>query len=117
MRRTAARVAAAAGVVLASAGAGLGAWLLTRGGDDTPFKQWAANHIWLAQRTGGSPLHGVEVTSRIVFGKEAKDLTTAEQFVLASAVNKPIILLEGNEKLNEVRLDRWRYITEVRAKN
>ena len=89
---------------------------LTRGGDDTPLRQWAANHIWLAQRTGGAPLHGVEVTSRIVFGKEAKDLTAAEQFVLASAVNKPIILLEGNEKLNEVRLDRWRYITEVRAR-
>ncbi len=89
---------------------------LTRGGDDTRLKQWAANHIWLAQRTGGQPLHGVEVTSRIVFGKEAKDLSTAEQFVLASAVNKPIILLEGNEKLNEVRLDRWRYITEVRAR-
>lgn len=89
---------------------------LTRGGDDTKLKQWAANHIWLAQRTGGQPLHGVEVTSRIVFGKEAKDLSTAEQFVLASAVNKPIILLEGNDKLNEVRLDRWRYITEVRAR-
>ena len=89
---------------------------LTRGGDDTRLKQWAANHIWLAQRTGGQPLHGVEVTSRIVFGKEAKDLSVAEQFVLASAVNKPIILLEGNEKLNEVRLDRWRYITEVRAR-
>ena len=26
---------------------------LTRGGDATPLKQWAANHIWLAQRTGG----------------------------------------------------------------
>lgn len=89
---------------------------LTRDGTNTLLKQWAANHIWLAQRTGGQPLHGVEVTSRIVFGKEAKDLTTAEQFVLASAVNKPIILLEGNERLNEVRLDRWRYITEVRAR-
>jgi len=89
---------------------------LTRGGDITPLKQWAANHIWLAQRTGGQPLHGVEVTSRIVFGKEAKDLSVAEQFVLASAVNKPIILLEGSERLNAVRLDRWRYITEVRAR-
>ncbi len=89
---------------------------LTRGGDITPLKQWAANHIWLAQRTGGAPLHGVEITSRIVFGKEAADLSTAEQFVLASAVNKPIILLPGSDKLNEVRLDRWRYITEVRAK-
>ncbi len=90
--------------------------VLTAGGDDTPLRQWAANHIWLAQRTGGAPLHGVEMTARVVFGKEAKDLTTAEQYVLASAVNKPIILLEGNEKLNAVRLDRWRYITEVRAR-
>jgi hypothetical protein len=89
---------------------------LTRGGDQTALKQWAANHLWLAQRTGGSPLHGIEVTSRIVFGKEAKDLSIAEQFVLASAVNRPIILLEGSERLNEVRLDRWRYITEVRAR-
>jgi penicillin-binding protein 1A len=90
--------------------------VLTKGGDDTPLKQWAANHIWLAQRTGGAPLHGVEMTARVVFGKEAQDLTVAEQYVLASAVNKPIILLEGNDKLNEVRLDRWRYITEVRAR-
>jgi penicillin-binding protein 1A len=90
--------------------------VLTKGGDHTPLRQWAANHIWLAQRTGGQPLHGVEMTARILFAKEAKDLSTAEQYVLASAVNKPVILLEGNDKLNEVRLDRWRYITEVRAK-
>lgn len=89
---------------------------LTRDGNDVRLREWAANHIWLAQRTGGSPLHGVELTSRIVFGKEAKDLSIAEQFVLASAVNKPIILLDGSETLNEVRLDRWQYITEVRAR-
>ncbi len=89
---------------------------LTRDGDITLLKQWAANHIWLAQRTGGAPLHGVEMTARVVFGKEAKDLSIAQQFVLASAVNKPIILLTGNDKLNEVRLDRWRYIAEVRAR-
>ncbi len=89
---------------------------LTRGGDGTALKQWAANHLWLAQRTGGAPLHGLEVTSQIVFGKEARDLTIAEQYVLASAVNRPIILLEGSERLNEVRLDRWRYLAEVRAR-
>lgn len=89
---------------------------LTRGGDQTGLKQWAANHLWLAQRTGGDPLHGIEMTSRIVFGKEAKDLSIAEQFVLASAVKRPIILLEGSERLNEVRLDRWRYLTEVRGR-
>ena len=90
--------------------------VLTRDGDDTPLKQWAANHIWLAQRTGGAPLHGVEMTARVLFGKEAKDLSAAQQYVLASAVNKPVILLEGNDRLNEVRLDRWKYITEVRAR-
>jgi hypothetical protein len=89
---------------------------LTEGGSKEALKQWAANHLWLAQRTGGSPLHGIEVTSRIVFGKEAADLSIAEQFVLASAVNRPIILLEGSERLNAVRLDRWRYLTEVRAR-
>ncbi|MEL6374340.1 MAG: transglycosylase domain-containing protein [Pseudomonadota bacterium] len=89
---------------------------LTRDGDWTPLKQWAANHIWLAQRTGGAPLYGVEMTARVVFGKAAKDLSTAEQFVLASAVNKPIVLLRGSERLNAVRLKRWRYIAEVRAR-
>ncbi|MEO1264470.1 MAG: transglycosylase domain-containing protein, partial [Pseudomonadota bacterium] len=88
---------------------------LTRGGDITPLKQWAANHLWLAQRTGGASLQGIEVASQIIFGKDARDLTTAEQFVLASAVNKPIILLKGSDKLNRVRIDRWRYILEVRA--
>ncbi|MEO8419560.1 MAG: transglycosylase domain-containing protein [Hyphomicrobium sp.] len=89
---------------------------LTGGGDNTALKQWAANHLWLAQRTGGSPLHGIELASRIVFGKETADLSIAEQFVLASAVNRPIILMEGSERLNAVRLDRWRYLTEVRAR-
>ena len=89
---------------------------LTKGGDMKPLMQWASNHLWLAQRTGGTSLHGVEVASQIVFGKQANALTTAEQFVLASAVNKPIILLEGSDRLNAVRMDRWRYITEVRAR-
>lgn len=88
---------------------------LTRG-DDRRLREWTANHLWLAQRAGGGPLHGMEVTSRVVFGKEARDLSTAEQFVLASAVNRPIILQEGSERLNEVRLSHWRYITEVRAR-
>ena len=89
---------------------------LTSGGDYEPFKHWVSDHLWLAQRTGGSSLHGVETAARVVFGKEARELSKAEQFVLASAVNKPIILLEGSERLNRVRMDRWRYIIEVRAR-
>lgn len=92
-------------------------WELTRGGTDELLKQWAANHLWLAHRTGGQDLQGVEVTSRIVFNKPASELTIAEQYVMASSVNKPIILLEGSEKLNKVRLDRWRYVAEVRARS
>ena len=91
-------------------------WELTRGGNHELLKQWAANHLWLAHRTGGQDLQGIEVTARIIFGKPASALTIAEQFILASAVNKPIILLEGSEQLNKVRLDRWRYVAEVRAK-
>jgi membrane carboxypeptidase/penicillin-binding protein PbpC len=68
------------------------------------LKQWAANHLWLAQRTGGSPLHGIELASRIVFGKETADLSIAEQFVLASAVNRRSSC-SGSERLNAVRLD------------
>ena len=90
-------------------------WALTKGGNQEPLKQWAANHLWLAQRTGGEPLHGIETTARIVFGKPADKLSIAEQFILASAVNKPIILLQGSERLNAVRQDRWSYIVEVRA--
>ncbi len=89
---------------------------LTKDGNTEPFKQWTANHLWLGQRTGGQDLHGIEVTARVVFGKAAEDLNVAEQFVLASAVNKPIILLDGSDRLNAVRLDRWRYIVEVRAR-
>lgn len=92
-------------------------WELTQNGNMELLKQWTANHLWLAHRTGGQDLQGVEVTARIVFGKDASELTIAEQFVLASSVNKPIILLKGSERLNKVRLDRWRYITEVRAKS
>ncbi|MEL6287406.1 MAG: transglycosylase domain-containing protein [Pseudomonadota bacterium] len=90
--------------------------VLTADGTDEPFRQWTANHLWLAQRTGGSDLHGVELTARVVFGKRADQLSVAEQYVLASAVNKPIILLNGRKRLNEVRIERWRYIVEVRAR-
>lgn len=91
-------------------------WELTRNGNMELIKQWSANHLWLAHRTGGQDLQGIEVTSRIIFGKPAKDLTIAEQYTLASSVNKPIILLKGSNKLNKVRDDRWRYVTQTRAR-
>lgn len=89
---------------------------LTRGGDITPLKLWAANHFPLAQRTGGEPLYGVEQTGLIVFGKSAGELSRAEQYVLAAAVNQPIILLEGSEKLNRYRLASWKRVAGSRAR-
>lgn len=89
---------------------------LTRGGDITPLKQWASNHFPMAQRTGGAPLYGVEQTSLIVFGKSAAELNVAEQYVLAAAVNQPIILLEGGEKLNRYRLASWKRVAGTRAR-
>ena len=91
-------------------------WELTKGGDIEPLKRWSANHFPLAQRTGGQALYGIEQTSLIVFGKGAKELSAAEQFVLAAAVNQPIILLGGSPRLNELRETAWRRIVSRRAR-
>ncbi|MEM8627076.1 MAG: transglycosylase domain-containing protein, partial [Pseudomonadota bacterium] len=88
---------------------------LTANNDAEPLKEWASNHLWLAQR-GAGDLHGVESTARIVFNKTAPDLTPSEQFVLAAAVNKPIMLLSGSDRVNRARLSRWRYVVDVRAR-
>lgn len=88
---------------------------LTRGSDLTELKRWAANHFPLAQRTGGAPLYGVEQTGLILFGKPSSELTRAEQYVLAAAVNQPVILLRGGEKLNRYRMATWRRIASERA--
>lgn len=89
---------------------------LTRGRDLTPLKRWAANHFPLAQRTGGDSLYGVEQAGLILFGKPASALTRAEQYVLAAAVNQPIILLEGNDRLNRYRMASWRRVAGGRAR-
>ena len=92
-------------------------WALTKNGDNTLLKKWVADHLPIAQRTGGAPLYGVEQAGRVLFGKMARDLSIAEQYVLAAAVNRPIILLTGSERLNRVRIGAWRRTTLVRAKN
>ncbi len=95
-----------------------GTWIKKKDGSEgwsyTPMKQWAANHLPLAQRAAGS-LYGVELTSRIIFGVPANQLTIAQQFTLASAVNKPVIVLKGSPRINRIRLRNWQYITRHRA--
>lgn len=90
-------------------------WELTRGGDDR-LRRWAANHFPLAQRTGGQALYGVEQTSLVLFGTPADQLSVAKQYVLAAAVNRPVILLKGNSRINKARLRNWKKITRLRAR-
>ncbi len=88
---------------------------LVRDGNYRPLQKWAANHLPLAQRVGGS-LYGVGLTSRIIFGKPSGDMTRAEQYVLAAAVNRPIqVLASKNPRVNRRRLRNWRHITAIRA--
>lgn len=87
---------------------------LTREGIE-PMQRWAANHLPLAQRTGGQALYGVELTSLVVFGKPSAELTIAEQYVLAAAVNRPVILLQGSATLNAIRQESWRHVAGRRA--
>ena len=88
---------------------------LVQDGDFGPLQKWAANHLPLAQRVGGS-LYGVGLTSRIIFGKPSSEMTRAEQFVLAAAVNRPIqVLASSNQRINKRRLRNWRHITAIRA--
>ena len=88
---------------------------LVKDGDFGPLQNWAANHLPLAQRVGGS-LYGVGLTSRIIFGKPSSDMTRVEQFVLAAAVNRPIqVLPSKNPRINKRRLRNWRHITAIRA--
>ena len=90
-------------------------WQLTRAGDHGALKRWAANHFPLAQRTGGQELYGVEETSLILFGKPASGLSRAEQYVLAAAVNQPVMLIGGSERLEKLRQASWRRVAGSRA--
>ncbi len=88
---------------------------LVKGNNYGPLKNWAANHLPLAQRVGGS-LYGVGLTSRIIFGKPSSEMSRVEQFVLAAAVNRPIqVLPSTNPRVNKRRLRNWRHITAIRA--
>ncbi len=88
---------------------------LVRGNDYSQLQKWAANHLPLAQRVGGS-LYGVGLTSRIIFGKPSSEMSRAEQYVLAAAVNRPIqVLPSSNPRIAARRLRNWRHITSVRA--
>lgn len=90
--------------------------LLAKGDGDREFARWAANHLPIAQRVGGSGIFGVELASRVIFDKSAADLSAAQQYVLAAAVNRPIeVLPHKNAARERRRLARWKRLVASRA--
>ncbi len=90
--------------------------LLTRGEGEKEFARWAANHLPIAQRVGGSGIFGVELASWVIFDKSAADLSAAQQYVLAAAVNRPIEVLPHKDAGRERRrLKGWQRLVSGRA--
>lgn len=84
------------------------------------LKIWLAMHVPLVNGAPGSKmgaaLYGIGITARIVFGKAPKDLTVAEQAMLAAAFKRPILLAPLNdESAQKLAIERWEYLKE-RAK-
>lgn len=90
--------------------------LLGSGEGDKEFARWAANHLPIAQRVGGSGIFGVELASWVIFDKPAAELSIAQQYVLAAAVNRPIeVLPHKNAESERRRLLRWQKVVAGRA--
>ncbi|MEL6318651.1 MAG: transglycosylase domain-containing protein, partial [Pseudomonadota bacterium] len=64
--------------------------MLAAGGDWTRFRRWTAMHFAHIQGVDRSDVFGVEAAGRVLFGKGAGALSTAEQYVLAGAIRQPI---------------------------
>ena len=75
-------------------------WLYDVGGEQE-LARWSANHIAIIQGGYDYDVVGVGAASRVLFGKPASDLTTAEQYLLAAAVILPFdfILKDDGQQL------------------
>ena len=73
------------------------------GREGRAFRAWLATHLPFAIAAPGVPLgtdiRGLELAARVLFGRSARELTLAQQAVLAAAVRHP------------VRLAPWRALT------
>ena len=63
-------------------------WLYDVGGEQE-LARWSANHIAIIQGGDKYDVVGVGAASRVLFGKPASDLATAEQYLLAAMVILP----------------------------
>lgn len=79
------------------------------------LQRWVGMHVPLAHGARGSgmgsPLYGVALTSLIVFGHPADEMTLAEQAILAAAVKRPILLAPSGDGVARDRAEqRWKNI-------
>ena len=72
-------------------------WLYDVGGEQE-LARWSANHIAIIQGGYDYDVVGVGAASQVLFGKPASDLTTAEQYLLATAVIRPFRFSRKNDE-------------------
>ncbi len=88
------------------------------GGANSPqFQEYLARHIPLVigapNSAMGTPLHGVELSARVVFSKTSDKLSHAECGVFAAAVKAPIILAPADDPNGVALRDaRWKRIQD-----
>lgn len=88
------------------------------GGAESPrFREYLARHFPLVigarNSAMGTPLHGVELSARVIFDKASSKLSRAENAVFAAAVNAPIILAPTDDPDGVLRRDaRWKRIQD-----
>jgi membrane peptidoglycan carboxypeptidase len=90
---------------------------LLENGDPQAAERFVAMHLPLvigASGSGlGSPVHGIGLASRILFGVSAEALTLEQQAVLAAAVKSPILLALPSDKKGTARArSRWERVKD-----
>lgn len=65
--------------------------------DGLEFKRWVSMHVALVKRVQGD-LYGIQAASAVLFGKKPKNLTMAEQAILAKAYLLGIQFKENDEE-------------------
>ncbi len=83
--------------------------------DPALLARYIGMHLPLVIGAGGSgfgdELNGIELASRVLFGRAANELPSEEQAILAAAVKTPVVLAPpGDERGQKLALERWERI-------
>lgn len=81
------------------------------------FRQYLARHVALVVGAPGSrmgtPLHGLGMTSHVLWGVPPQELDLAQQSILAAAFWRPIIIAPDDDQAGiAARDERWRDLVE-----